>query len=180
MYGSNTLITKNRLATTLGVLPKQFDVTFDFYATKWISGWTNIFHFTTGSDCCAQGSRIPAVFSLDGKLLFVFAVNGNGTYNLYTPKLTLNRWYNFRINQRLEGGNYVYRVYMGKQLLRMIVNKKPQDYKNVKVFVGDNYHNAQPGYIENLRITNTPVVYAGRVISFPSFSKQNDKRRIFW
>ena len=150
-------IVRNRMVSTLTILPKQFDISFDFYATKWIGGWTNILHLTTGPNCCGIGSRIPAIFPLGGKLHFAFAVSGNGNYVVPTPKLPLRKWMNFRINQRFEGGKYVFRVYYNNKVLRTVVNTRPQDFRNVKVWVGDNWYNAQPGFIRNLRITNKPI-----------------------
>ena len=133
LYGRNTTILEYKLVTTLEMFPKQFDFSFDFYPTKLMNGWTNVLHLTTGSWCCSQGSRVPAVSLRNGIPVISFAVNGNGDYRTYTPSLTPKRWVSFRINQRLEGSNYVYRVYMGTLLLNMIVNQQPKDYKNVKV-----------------------------------------------
>ena len=155
--GRQTLLTRNRLVKTLPLLPKQFQISFDFKPTKWIGGWTNIFHFTTGANCCAPGSRIPAIFPLNGKLAISFAIGTNGNWYKWTPKLTLNRWVHLRLTQKLEGRNYVYRIYLNDKLLASSINRKPQDYRNVKVFVADNWYNAQPGFLKNLRITNRPV-----------------------
>ena len=166
LYGRNTTILNDKLVTTLEMLPKQFDFSFDFYPTKWRGNLrTTVLHLTTGSNCCSQGSRIPAVSLWMGYLSISFAVNGDGNYWIESPKLTLNRWVSFKINQKLEGSNYVYRVYMDKILLKTIVNKTPRDYKNVKVFVGDDQYTAQPGYVKNIKITTTPVVYASKSVS---------------
>ena len=79
-----------------------------------------------------------------------------------TPKLTLNKWVHFVVSQKLEGGNYVYRVYMDNKLLDTIINKVPREYKNVNVFVADNWYNAQPGFIKNIGITNKPSGHIGK------------------
>ena len=144
------------------MLPKQFQISFDFKPTKWVKGWANIVHFTTGSSCCGLGSRIPAFFPSGGKIAITFAVNRNGNYKTWTPKLALNKWVHFSLNQRLEGKNYVYQVYMNKVLLRTIVNRSPRDYKNVKVFVADTWTSTQPGFVKNLRITNKAIVPSGK------------------
>ena len=152
------------------MLPKQFQVSFDFKPTKWIGGWTSILHLTTGANCCGLGSRIPAIFPLNGKLAISFSVGNSGNYYIWTPKLALNRWFHVRVNQRLEGKNYVYRVYLNKKLLVTKVNNKPQDYRNVKVYVADNWYNVQPGFIKNIHITNGPVGHVGKSCLFISIN----------
>ena len=154
LYENDTGISKNKIATSITLLPKQFDISFDFYPTYWNSRYTSIFHMTTGSNCCNPGSRIPAIFQSNGKLQVSFAISGNGNYYFDTPQLTLNKWVTIRISQRLEGTNYVYRVYMDKTLLKRVVNRRAQEYRNVKVFVGDSYYTPQRGYVKNISITD--------------------------
>ena len=151
--GKQTALVRRRLMKTLSVLPKQFDISFDFKATKWMGGWTSILHLTTGANCCGIGQRIPAIFPLNGKLAISFAVDRNGNYYFWTPKLALNTWYNFRLTQQLVGKNYIYRVYMNNRIIHTKVNKNARDYKNVKVYVADPWYNAQPGLVKNIRIS---------------------------
>ena len=163
--GQPAILTRNRLTKTLSVLPKEFGISFDFKATKFSGGWTNILHLTTGGNCCGLGQRIPGIFPLNGKLAIAFAVNRNGNYYFWTPRLALNTWYNFRLTQQLEGKNYVYRVYMNNKIIHTKVNTNAKDYKNVKVYVTDNYHNAQPGFIKNLRISGKTAPVVGKIIN---------------
>ena len=156
-----TKLAKNRLVTKLPMLTKQFQISFDFKPTKWINGWTSILHFTTGANCCSPGSRIPAIFPLNQKLAISFAIGNSGNTYFWTPKLPLNKWVHFTMVQKLEGRNYVYRVYMDNKLLKTLVNKVPRDYRNVKVFVADPWYNTQPGFIKNIDISNKPSEYAG-------------------
>ena len=138
---------------TIAVLPKQFDISFDFRPTKWIGGWTSILHLTTGGNCCGVGGRIPGIFPLNQKLAISFAINGNGNYYFWTPKLTLNHWSNIRLTQRLIGKNYIYQVTLNGKSVHKVINKKPQIFKNVKVYVADPWYNAQPGFIRNIKIS---------------------------
>merc|ERR1712072_525717 len=59
--GKQVPLVRRRLMKTIALLPKQFDISFDFKPTKWIGGWTNILHLTTGANCCGLGQRIPAI-----------------------------------------------------------------------------------------------------------------------
>ena len=144
--------------TTLTLLPKQYEISFDFKPTKWIGGWTNILHFTIKGNV-GWGGRIPALFPLNGKVAIANAISGNGNFYFWSPKLALNKWVHFRLTQRLEGNKYVYRVYMDKKLLKEVVNTKAQDFKQVDVWVGDNWYNAQPGSIKNLYISGKNIYF---------------------
>ena len=148
----DTVITKGSLVTTLPVLPKQYEISFDFKPTKWIRGWSNIIHLSTNGNI-GWGNRIPAFFPLGRKVGIVNALSGNGNYYFWSLPLLLKKWVHFRMMQRLEGGKYVYRVYMDGFLLREKVNSKAQDFKYVDVWVGCKWYNAQPGVIKNLTIT---------------------------
>ena len=151
-----TTITKNTLVTTIPVLPKLYEVSFDFKPTKWIGGWTSILHMTTGGNA-GWGERIPAFFPLNKKIAIANGIDGNGNWYFWSPVLTLNKWVHFRLTQTFERHEYVYRVYMDKQLLKTKVNKKAQDFKQVDVWVGDNWYNAQPGVIKNLHISGSSL-----------------------
>ena len=164
--GRQTLLVRNKLVTTLSVLRRQFQISFDFKPTKWIGGWTNVLHLTTGPNCCAPGSRIPGIFTLGGKLAMSFGIDKNGNHVIWTPKLALNRWVHFTISQTLEGKRYIYRVYMNNKLLEKRLNHIPRDYKNVKVFVADNWYNAQPGFIKNIHITSKQLGVTGEFFVF--------------
>ena len=179
LFGKQTPITKKKLITTLTVLPKQFEISFNFYPTKWVGGWTNIIHFTTGPNCCAPGSRIPGIFPSKGKVAINFALNGNGNYQVWTPKLALKKWVNIKLNQRREGKNYVYRVYLNNKVLKTIVNKKPQDFKNVKVYVSDVWHANQAGLIKNLRITSKPTVPGKSLVNSMMILLLDDGRQLY-
>ena len=151
LFPNETAITRNTLVTTIPLLPIQYEISIDFKPTKWIGGWTNILHMTTGGNS-GWGERIPGLFPLNQKVAIANGIDGNGNWYFWSPKLPLNQWVHFRLTQTFERHEYVYRVYMNKQLLKTKVNKKPQDFKQVDVWIGDNWHNAQPGFIKNLHI----------------------------
>ena len=130
----------------------QYEVSFDFKPTRWIGGWTNILHMTTGGND-GWGERIPGFFPLNKKVVIANAIDGNGNWHFYSLPLELNKWVHFRLMQRLEGKNYVYRAYMDGFLMREKINTKPQDFKQVDIWLSDNSYNAQPGFIRNLSIS---------------------------
>ena len=152
LFHNETQIIRNTLVTTIPVLPKQYEISFDFKPTKWIGGWTSILHMTTGGNA-GWGERIPGIFVLSKKAVIANAIDSNGNWNFNSLPLTLNEWVHFRLIQRLEGKDYIYRAYMNGFLMKEKVNKKPQDFKQVDVWLSDNWYNAQPGMLKNLFIS---------------------------
>ena len=69
-----------------------------------------------------------------------------------TDKLPLNKWQKIRQVQKFEDGKYVYKVFVNNERIYKVINKKPQEFNNVKVYVGDEWYKPQPGYIRNLKI----------------------------
>ena len=120
-------------------------------------------HLTTSGNSDIYGARIPGLWftpSPGGNtnaIHFTNAVNGNRNYYFNSPRVPLKKRAHMRLMQTLEGGKYIYRVFLNGAKLKEVVNSKPQDFHNVKVFVGDPWYPAQPGYIRNIRIHNGPV-----------------------
>ena len=75
-----TPITRNTLVTTIPLLPMEYEISFDFKPTKWIGGWTNILHMTTGGNS-GWGERIPGFFPLNQKVSIANGIDGNGNWN---------------------------------------------------------------------------------------------------
>jgi len=162
-------LAKNALLTTLPVLDKEFNVSFEFRATAWQSGWQNVIHFTEGGNCCNHGARVPAFWVKDsGKLHPCFAVGDNGNYCTTTSKeYSLNTWHKVEISQTIDDtdldygydydlhGMYMYRVVVdGEDVIAPMENTKPRRFTNVQVFAADNWHNPVQGSIRNL-VVNT-------------------------
>ena len=136
----------------------QYEFSFDFKPTKFVIGWTNILHLTTGVNS-GWGSRIPALFMLNNKFTIANAIDGNGNWYFWSPVLQINEWVHFRITQTFERHEYVYRVYLNEQLLKTKVNNKPEEFKQVKVWVSDNWHSATHGYVKNIQLKGEFIIY---------------------
>jgi len=154
----------NKRKNLLAIIPKltkSYSVKFEFNPTRFQGGWTNIIHLTaTGNNCCHNGGRIPAVWfystsatATKNRLLICSAVNGNGNF-CFTSGVNVPRgqWATIEINQRLEGNSYTYIVKVNGAVLGSVINKKAQQFSNVKVFGADNWHNAAQGSMRNLII----------------------------
>ena len=60
-------LTKGNLAWS-GVWSDEFTIEFDVIVTSELTDtWHNIFHVTTGDNCCKLGDRIPAVWANKAK-----------------------------------------------------------------------------------------------------------------
>ena len=93
---------KNNLVTELPCFAKEFDISFDLFVTS-ISAdaWQSVIHFTTGSDCCAVGTRIPGIWINHAKKCMVW-MDGTPKMIYHCPEdMELNKWIKFDISQRL-------------------------------------------------------------------------------
>ena len=129
----------------------QYEFSFDFKPTKFVGGWTNILHLTTGGNT-GWGGRIPALFMHNNKVYIFNAIDGNGNWLFDSPVLKINEWVHIQMTQTFEREEYVYRVYLNEQLLKTKVNKKPEEFKEVDVWISDNWSTATHGYIKNIQL----------------------------
>jgi len=154
-------LTKNTLLTTIPVLSPSYIVKFQINPSKFQPGWSNVIHFTaTGGNCCNYGDRIPAVWfhsispqATANRLHITSAVNNNGNYVVNTQNIVKRGvWTCVEISQRTEGSSYRYTVKVGGKVIHSVINKNPKEFKNVQVYIADNFHNAQPGHIRDIFI----------------------------
>ena len=117
------------------------------------SGYQNILHMTIGGNS-GVGQRIPGLFPSNGKVLIYYSIDGTQR-QFWSPAIPLNEWVHFKFTQHLEDSKYVFRCYMDHRLLKIEENKKPEDFKQVDIWLSDNWHNTQPGFVKNLFITGT-------------------------
>ena len=131
---------------------------FDFKPTIFQSGWTNIFHATTGGHCCNLGQRIPAVWfhkkgsaaATNNTIQVCSAVNDVPLYCVFSNPLSRGQWATVEISQQKEGSSYKYQVKVNGATIKSVVNKKPREFLNVKIYSASPWVNAAPGVIRNL------------------------------
>ena len=136
----------------------QYEFSFDFKPTKFVKSYTMILHMTTGDNRC-WGCRIPALVMANNRFEIQNAIGGNPSWYIYSPVLQLNEWVHFRITQTFEQNEYVYRIYLNEQLLKTKVNNKPEVFKEVKVWVSDNWHPATHGYVKNIQLKGEFIIF---------------------
>ena len=59
------------LLTTLGVVDKEFQVTYELMAASFNTGYQNVFHMTTGGNIGVAGYRIASLWVSGGSYLHI-------------------------------------------------------------------------------------------------------------
>ena len=137
---------------TLPKLNKEFSVSFEFKATKYISGWQSVIHFTEDGN----GQSIPAFWVKDSGYPYpTFAVSGDDNYGTLTPiELSLNEWHTVEFSQTYANNKYIYQVKIDGSIWTVPVqNRQPKTFSNVKVYAADPWYAPLQGSLRNLIIT---------------------------
>ena len=123
---------------------------------------------TNRNDCCGYGERIPAVWLIRNELHIAFAINGNGNYNK-NFRIERKAWTKIRISQkqlrlskryissrRIISKGYLYEIEVGK-VKHTIINTRPEEFTNVKLYASDPWFGPFNGTIRNLEICGKGV-----------------------
>uniref|UniRef100_A0A7M5V0H6 Uncharacterized protein n=1 Tax=Clytia hemisphaerica TaxID=252671 RepID=A0A7M5V0H6_9CNID len=139
-------------------LKKEWSVSFDIKPRGTIAGWTNIIHLTsTGKNCCGKGDRIPAIWfnSRTTKMHVCSQIDNAGNRCFNANPIPLNKWSAVVIKQDKDNkGKYIYTITVAGKVLKRMENKKPQEYKNVRIFTADNFYREANAELKNLEIRN--------------------------
>ena len=138
-----------------------YKVKFDFKPIRFQRGWTNIIHLTTKGNCCGYGERIPGVWfhgssatATKNKLLICSAVNGQGNFCVTSSPVPRGQWTTVEISQQKEGSSYKYTVKVNGTTLKSVINKKPKEFSNVKVYGANPWYKVAQGIIRNLIVNS--------------------------
>jgi len=149
---------KGNLVQTIGEIGPAFHIKFDFLVTSFEGPvWRNIILFTaTDNNCCNPGDRMPAIYSRsDGRIRFdlLFHKDANVFDVYHTAKI--NIWYSTEIVQYYDRNEWKYEIRVDGDLIYQ--NTFPSDaptYKNVKVYMGDKFHDPGLVKIKNFKYGN--------------------------
>ena len=120
-------------------------------------GWQSVIHLTTGNYVDGYGDRIPAVYIKDNNMLEITsAVNGEGNYVYNGNPPPVNIWMKISIRQKQTNAKYMYEIWIDDTLVKSVENKKPSDFKNVKVYAANPFPSLH-GMIRKLTINNKPL-----------------------
>ena len=145
-------------------LTREFSVKFEFYPLVYIhNDWYNIIHFTINQNDNEVGDRIPAVWTHFNKgtstrraLHICSGIDNNKNHCVDSPYVEVKKWHRIEISQRYEGHERktVYTVSVDGRLIEALINNKPREFQNVKVYASDPWHREQNGYIRNFEASN--------------------------
>nr|XP_047132657.1 uncharacterized protein LOC100200642 [Hydra vulgaris] len=147
---------------TVITLMKVYSVSFNIKPLSYKRGFNSVVHLTLGNDFGAYGDRNPGVWfheNASGCLVICAAVNGNASYCIETSPLILNKWSSVKIYQSMQGDKYWFSVDLNEVNIHRVENSDAKDFKNMKVYASDPWHDAQNGSIANLLIVNGKVDY---------------------
>ena len=152
-------IAKNHHIATFDYIGKEYAVSFDFVPSKLTTYWSNVLHITNkDSNCCAEGSRLPAIFfrrENDVSHIYIGSdINGNGCYEYDQPEeaIAVGKKVSVRVQQDNFGGNYVYTISINGNVKWAVYNTKPKEFTDMKVYVSDPWHASQEGAMTNLEV----------------------------
>ncbi|XP_065672701.1 uncharacterized protein LOC105845300 isoform X3 [Hydra vulgaris] len=151
------VLTQNTMIAKLISLEKAYTVSFKLKPSIYSKGLKSIIHLTIGEDNGQYGERTPAVFFHEdgsGRLTISSAINGDGSYSFNSEPLSLNEWSSIRISQIRHKKIFKFIVHINGKVVHSIKNTKPQSFKNVAVYAADPWHDAQYGFLKDLRILN--------------------------
>ncbi|XP_047125611.1 uncharacterized protein LOC105848976 isoform X2 [Hydra vulgaris] len=149
-------IKDNQLLTVFTDFSAEYELSFDFKPITYLSKWASIIHFTIENDCCNYGDRTPGVWISPYNILHVqSAISGVGTtqFNL-NQILPLNEWIKIKISQINVTKKYIFSIEVANKTVYSIQNTLSKSFSNVKVYLGDPWNSAQPGFIRSLIIVN--------------------------
>ena len=141
------------MVTTLPQVTKAYKVSFEVKITSILKKDTNILQCTVGKSSGPYGTRTPAVFLREGRLLFRSAVNGVSGWGYKVnsaAKYKIGEWVLIEISQIQETRGFNYTVTINGKQEHTTINNQPEAFNEVKCYASNPWKPAQPGVIRNL------------------------------
>ena len=149
--------TKDNKLADVPVVKKEFIFSVEIKPNKKVKGWSSITRITDGGNCCKPGNRVPMIkFRPNSYRLHIsFAINGNGNRHFDTAELKEGEYSTVVIKQTFMYGNkYRYSIRINGEEVFQTTNTKAQEFKNVKLYAGDEYFTPADCFIKNLKLNN--------------------------
>ena len=135
-----------------------FVFSFDIKPNKKVSGYSSVVRITDGKkDCCDVGNRVPNIkfYSNTFKMQIAFSLNGKGSVQFNTEPLKEGVYSTVVIKQTFTyGTSYRYSIAINGEEVYQAENKKAQEFKNLKLYAGDEYTQQADVFIKNLKLNN--------------------------
>ena len=142
------------------MVKKEFSLEVNLKPTGTIAGWSNILLMAsdTTKDCCNDGNRIPAIFfhGNSNKLHVCFAISGSGNKCYNSDNLPSGKVTKIGIQQVHQyETTYRYSISLNGKEVYQTPNTKAKEYKNVKLYLGNEYHNPAKASVLKVKFQNT-------------------------
>ncbi|XP_065662141.1 uncharacterized protein LOC100199204 isoform X3 [Hydra vulgaris] len=149
----------NYLLGTLNVLMKVYAILFSVKPITYTKGLKYVLSLTLEKDFDDINQGVWFHENGSGKLVIFSAINGNTTYYIETAPLTLGEWSTVKICQSFSKNKYWWSVDLNGFNIYKVENSDAKDFKNMKVYASDHWHDSQNGFIKNILIINGKMEY---------------------
>ena len=148
-----TELTVDKLLVTLPRIEDEFEISYEFMAESFKTGWQNVIHITIGGDMGVYGDRIASLWVLNQSSFYIAsAVSGNKNHVLGYQDLSANDWIKVKVYQRVENQKYTYGIEVNGYLPYSTINTRPAAFGDVKVYAADPWSPNLDGKIRNIHI----------------------------
>jgi len=158
---SEIKIRRNNYITTIPVVKREYSLEINIRPSGKVAGWTTILRIASDATkgCCAEGNRIPTIFfqSNSNKVIICTAISGSGNKcytssdNLPNGKVT-----KIGIQQVHQYGTiYRYSISLNNKEVYQTTNTKAKEFKNAKLYIGDEFLKAAKANILKVKFQNT-------------------------
>ena len=145
---------RNQLVTILRIFPKEYEISFEIKPTAFMPEWSNIIHLTLNSDYVNYGDRIYSIWmnNLFNIMGIFITVNGEShmQFSINLANTPIMEWTKVKATQKLADGKYTLNIFIAETKAYSIENNDPREFKDIKLYLGDPWYNAQPGFVRNL------------------------------
>ena len=150
---------ENHVLNTISKLGKEWKISFDFKATLFIQGLTNIIRLQSDN---AGYTAVYLQTSLQGfyrgpTALRIYFFDGGQRFKTFQrseelPKL--NQWRSIQISQVQEAGKYLIKFDINGNKDSTEISS-PQELSEVQVYASIRFYTSQPGKIRHLKISSS-------------------------
>ena len=146
---------KGKLVAILKNVYKEYMVSFQLKPTSFDNTtYRHVLHLTANGNNDQYGDRNPLVYFTNrtGSLSVSSAINSSKNYVFTIKTLSLMEWTLIKITQEIVNQNAIFSITVNGTLVKSIVNAKPVELQNVKVYATGPWSSPQNGFIRNLVI----------------------------
>ena len=150
-------LVKGKLLGTIPAMGKQWQVSFEVFPDRFNrkGALASLLHMVTEEKGTKYGKRIPAISMDRGKGLLVSTTLGkkpiyNKMFRSNVP--ALRKWTKIKVIQSMQGEDYIYSIKIGEKGVFSLINTRPREFYDVRVYAGSPLSPPLTGSIRNLKI----------------------------